>query len=249
MCPSNTFIASNGDVYEIEPFMLPPPTEIAALFKELKYRRDRSDSQSIENDPRSSMSKYSPMRNREHEDSERKATISHGNFMSQSNRQRISSFDSITADTPCGVGVGVRENHMRSPSKQINGKTGHVAIVHDDGVSERGFESDNGSTRSRSNSVTRQLVNRQHRGIANHEQPRKTETKPESSIGAYPTFLHTDQLGPKNRDEEEFDWENFSFQKYLLTEMFGIGESGHLQPAALSHREQYRTRLRPGRSS
>ena len=241
MCPSNTFIASNGDVYEIEPFMLPPPTEIAALFKELKYRRDRSDSHSIESDPRSSMSKYSPVRNRDHDDTDRKATMSHATFLSQLNRQRISSFDSTTADTQCGAGMRERENLMRSPSKRSSGKTSHVAIFHDDGVNERGSESDNGSNRSRSNSTVQQMINRQHRVIANHEQPRKSESKPESSIGAYPTFLHTDQLGPKNRDEEEFDWENFSFQKYLLTEMFGIGESGHLQPAAVGHMQNFLT--------
>ena len=44
LAPTNTFIASNGEVFEIEPFVLPPPTEIAALFQELKGRRDRSDS-------------------------------------------------------------------------------------------------------------------------------------------------------------------------------------------------------------
>ena len=33
VCPTNTIVASNGEVYYVEPFMMPPPHEIA-LFKE-----------------------------------------------------------------------------------------------------------------------------------------------------------------------------------------------------------------------
>ncbi len=36
---SNTIIASNGEIYHIEPMMLPPPSEIAALFKERRQRQ------------------------------------------------------------------------------------------------------------------------------------------------------------------------------------------------------------------
>jgi len=38
MYASNTIVASNGEIYHIEPMMLPPPSEIAALFKERRER-------------------------------------------------------------------------------------------------------------------------------------------------------------------------------------------------------------------
>ena len=41
MSTTNTIVASNGEVYYVEPFMMPPPHEIAALFKE---RRERAES-------------------------------------------------------------------------------------------------------------------------------------------------------------------------------------------------------------
>lgn len=34
LAPSSTYVASNGEVYHIEPFQLPPPSEIAGLFAE-----------------------------------------------------------------------------------------------------------------------------------------------------------------------------------------------------------------------
>jgi hypothetical protein len=40
-CP-NTFIASNGEVYEVEPFQLPPPADIAAIFKDKEKAEKRS---------------------------------------------------------------------------------------------------------------------------------------------------------------------------------------------------------------
>ena len=39
--PSNTIIASDGNIYGVEPFMLPPPQEIASLFSELRSLRER----------------------------------------------------------------------------------------------------------------------------------------------------------------------------------------------------------------
>jgi hypothetical protein len=44
LVPTNTIVATNGDVYQIEPFQLPPPAEIAALFEELRSRRERGNS-------------------------------------------------------------------------------------------------------------------------------------------------------------------------------------------------------------
>ena len=63
--------------------------------------------------------------------------------------------------------------------------------------------------------------------------------KPESSIGAYPSFLHTDQ--PKNSEDGIFNWKNFSLQKYLMTEMLGIGEAGHLLPTAVGNMQNFLT--------
>lgn len=42
ICPSNSFVASNGEVYQIEPFMLPPPSEIAELMNLMRERGDSS---------------------------------------------------------------------------------------------------------------------------------------------------------------------------------------------------------------
>jgi hypothetical protein len=42
--PTNTIVASNGEVYHVEPFQLPPPNDIAALISELKSRREHGDS-------------------------------------------------------------------------------------------------------------------------------------------------------------------------------------------------------------
>ena len=43
--PTNTIVASNGEVYHVEPFQLPPPNEIASLISELREtRRERGGS-------------------------------------------------------------------------------------------------------------------------------------------------------------------------------------------------------------
>ena len=41
---THTYVASNGGVYSIEPFMLPPPSDIAEAINEMRGRRERSDS-------------------------------------------------------------------------------------------------------------------------------------------------------------------------------------------------------------
>jgi Eukaryotic membrane protein family len=242
MCPSNTFIANNGDVYEIEPFMLPPPTEIAALFNELKDRRDRSDSNCIDSDARTL--KYRAQRALEKEESNSNLNTpqkkhSRDGYNKHSHRPRISSFDSVTTDSSSRAEKSDPITPLRGKQAEQNAVSKkRVTIVPDDNISEKGSESDNASTRSRSDSISipHQLVSR-YQNNAVIEQPKK----PESSIGAYPSFLHTDQPGQKNRDDEKFEWENFSIQKYLLTEMLGIGETGHLQPAAVGHMQNFLT--------
>jgi hypothetical protein len=44
LCPSNTIVASNGGVYHVEPFMLPPPDQISMMIRELQVHRDRGGS-------------------------------------------------------------------------------------------------------------------------------------------------------------------------------------------------------------
>ena len=50
--PSNTIIASNGEIYQVEPYAMPPPSEIAALYRD---RRDKNEKdkqiQSLEQSP------------------------------------------------------------------------------------------------------------------------------------------------------------------------------------------------------
>lgn len=54
--PTNTIVASNGEVYHVEPFQLPPPNEIASLMVELRERRGRADSNVSERDRSYSLS-------------------------------------------------------------------------------------------------------------------------------------------------------------------------------------------------
>ena len=51
--PSNSFVASNGEVYSVEPFMMPPPSEIAQLMSQVGHRRERGDSNLGINEPKS----------------------------------------------------------------------------------------------------------------------------------------------------------------------------------------------------
>ena len=246
MCPSNTFIASNGDVYEIEPFMLPPPTEIAALFKELKDRRDRSDSVTNESDTKTVAFKQKAIKNVDLNDTHRVFLLGKPSNEKQVDRSTVPAYDSPVNEKFCRS----RSKEMKSSprAKALNGKgplkndkagVSTSVVMAEDIPSEKESESDNGSTQSRSDLIGRQSLARyRNRNLAtNNENSRK----PESSIGAYPTFLHTDQPGQKNRDEEMFDWDNFSIKKYLLTEMLGVGETGHLQPAAVGHMQNFLT--------
>jgi hypothetical protein len=67
----------------------------------------------------------------------------------------------------------------------------------------------------------------------NFKQKNIKSQRPESSIGAFPLNSHSEYSNRKNRDEEFFNFQNFSLKKYLCTEMLGIGESGHLLPEAV----------------
>jgi Eukaryotic membrane protein family len=251
MCPSNTFIASNGDVYEIEPFMLPPPTEIAALFKELKDRRDRSDSVTIDSDTRTPKVAFKQKANKNVDlnDTHRVFLLSKpSNNEKQIDRLTVPSFDSPINQKFCRsrskeMKSSPRAKALNSKGQLKNDKAGVTTsvVIAEDVPSEKESESDNGSTQSRSDIISRQSLARYRNRNLNNTNNNENSRKPESSIGAYPTFLHTDQPGQKNRDEEMFDWDNFSIKKYLLTEMLGVGETGHLQPAAVGHMQNFLT--------
>ena len=227
--------------------MLPPPTEIAALFKELKDRRDRSDSITIESDARIVTPKQKAIKNVDLNDTHRVFLLDKQSDKNSNERSPISSYDYAKRDDFCSFGsksmkTSQRPKVLNDKGPQRNDKAGVMTsiIIPDDNASEKGSESDNGSTQSRSDVMSRQSVVR-YRNRNNNNTGNEHARKPESSIGAYPTFLHTDQPGLKNRDEEMFDWDNFSIKKYLLTEMLGVGETGHLQPAAVGHMQNFLT--------
>jgi Eukaryotic membrane protein family len=235
MCPSNTFIASNGDVYEIEPFMLPPPTEIAALFKELKNRRDRSDSNLSDG-----IGGKSSFTIRNTEKNQRSPAAVSGSRM-----PRNSSFDSTSSDYLKSEHKAFQDNMIPFARKSLSdakesksqapyslGRSSGIAFVEeDDSVDEN-----SNSNQEMGDNIP--LIRKGKRYEIKHSMPPPVE-KPESSIGAYPSFLHTDQ--PKNREDGIFKWESFSLKKYLLTEMLGIGEAGHLQPTAVGNMQNFLT--------
>ena len=238
MSTSNTFIASNGDVYEIEPFMLPPPTEIAALFKELKSRRDRSDSNlsdGIITRP-SGRLKIADSLTEKHHRSE--TTIQ--------NCSRSTSFDSTSPLSGHKTFQAIRQEPLPADIearsiKALSAETNvfAVAVIEEDDEPE---EQSRTRTHSHSHSVLEAEENNnipQTRKRYQRSVGKAPIEKPESSIGAYPSFLHIDQ--PKNSEDGMFNWDKFSLKKYLMTEMLGIGEAGHLQPRAVGNMQNFLT--------
>ena len=243
MCPSNTFIASNGDVYEIEPFMLPPPTEIAELFKELKNRRDRSDSNMsdgiitrpsgklkiadslTEKHRRSPLVTRSLLRNTSFDSTPPKS----GNQTSQAN-----AILSLRNAMP----INIESRSVRELSAELNSSV--TAIIEEDDDEGVAHSRVRAHSHSRSGSEVEEVsdISQLRKRYQRNDVAAPVE-KPESSIGAYPSFLHTDQ--PKNSKDGMFNWNNFSLQKYLMTEMLGIGEAGHLQPTAVGNMQNFLT--------
>jgi hypothetical protein len=234
MCPTNTFIASNGDVYEIEPFMLPPPTEIAALFRELKSRRERSESdmsaekESVNSRPRF-MNIKDNLKSNGQKKSDEKPPISNNQIL-----PRNYSFDSTTSEVfPVLNEKILKEAQLSFRRKPVDEKS--KQWPHIIGQDESENENSEKNHIHFNPSVSESENNEKNSYVRNSKRyrndmdltppPRKNkQDKQESSIGAYPTFLRTDQRQPK--DEEFFIWENFSLYKYLMTEMLGVGESG-----------------------
>ena len=240
MCPSNTFIASNGDVYEIEPFMLPPPTEIAALFKELKHRRDRSDSLVSVDVDATSVRQEKLRDSKSSKESSDELLIKSRVALNdeQQSLPRVTSFDSVCTDASMTADeekeVLPSTNRQLEDSQKYRQKAVRVSLESNDAPDDN-ISEDSRSPRACAKEQLRQ------RSKYSDDSGSKKANQPESSIGAYPSFLRTDQPGRRSRDEETFDWEKFSLQKYLMTEMLGIGEAGHLLPAAVGHMENFLT--------
>ena len=243
MCPSNTFIASNGDVYEIEPFMLPPPTEIAELFKELKNRRDRSDSNLSDGiitrpsgklkiaDSLTEKFRRSPLMTQSlHRNTSFDSTPPRsGNKTSQ-----INSILPLKKAKP----TDIEARSIRELSAELNCSV--AAVIEEDDDEGGAHSRVRGHSHSRSGSEVEEISNiSQLRKRYQRSEITAPVEKPESSIGAYPSFLHTDQ--PKNSEDGIFNWKNFSLQKYLMTEMLGIGEAGHLLPTAVGNMQNFLT--------
>ena len=232
VCPSNSFIASNGDVYEIEPFMLPPPTEIAALFKELKNRRDRSDSNL--SDGFGSKASF-PARN-----NERSIERIQSSPVASSGYKfpRNSSFDSTSSEVyPKSEHKAFQDNMIPFAKKNLNDNREYkccsgIAMIEEDDLNHENLRH---RTRREDNSSHIKKGNTYQINEGSHASTEKLE----NSAGLYPSWVQTDQ--PKNREDGMFDWESFSLKKYLKTEMLGIGEAGHLQPTAVGNMQNFLT--------
>ena len=142
LCPSNTFVASNGEVYHVEPFQLPPPSDIASLFSEKATRPNLK-----ENKPPSS---------------------------------------GFTAGSPA-----TKRQSIQSPSSR------HPPLP------------------------------------AEWLQP-----PPPRAVNI--TDISTDDsTGPDESDEDMFVFSRFSWKKFLLAEVLGIGNPGHLEPDAADHVDNF----------
>ena len=278
IAPTNTFIASNGDVYEIEPFVLPPPTEIAALFQELKSRRDRSDSNlgtesgtspkhshkeglSSAHNGRGSgtnlVARFDPHGTSSNSNNSVTAVNTYGGGTSSS----YHSNNNIPSSSSNGSGGG--PNHSNSYSKGMNsvlpeqspdpkplvrppnifteskppkhaggggGMGGGSALA---SIAEDG--DDYGSTVSG--------LHMRRQSAAAHAAMASTISFEESLSNARRKrggSLANEPSSP-SKNQEYFRGHKFSLRNYLLREMLGIGEPGHLEPQAVGYMDNFLT--------
>lgn len=220
VCPSNTIVASNGDVYHVEPFQLPPPAEIASLFAELKkYRRLRGDSNLSDSDPRikdggsgrvpRTATPFKPAS---------KSDLAYGAHErpGSSTRRRFS--------------LEVNSEGRKSlppPSKTWTaGREPTIPEI------DEGRE----SLRRRSLSPLTVLVSQSQDQPQNGENYGNDTSVETESLDAKST--HRDSLFQPNilePDDCKIDLRNFSFLNYFHAEIFGVGEPGHLEPDAISN--------------
>jgi hypothetical protein len=279
IAPTNTFIASNGDVYEIEPFVLPPPTEIAALFQELKSRRDRSDSNlgtesgtspkhsqkdlngrgsgtnlAARFDPSGSSSGMS-FAGTTHGGGASSSSSSNNNNSNSNNNTASSSNGSNSRD-----GGGLSRSNSQSkglnglpdqspdpkplvrppnifteskPQKHLGGGGGvsggsTLASIAEDG-------DDYGSTVSGLHMRRQPAV--AHAAMASTVNFEESLTNARRKRGG---SLASDPSSP-TKNQEYFRGNKFSLRNYLLREMLGIGEPGHLEPQAVGYMDNFLT--------
>jgi hypothetical protein len=139
LAPSNTFVASNGEVYHVEPFQLPPPSEIAELFAE------KSSSQVIGK-----------------------------------------------GKSPGGSPVRKLQPPVQSPA-------------------------------SRHPSLPAEWL----------------KTPPARAVTLNTADNHPDELSAADSDSDMFVFSEFSWRKFILAELFGIGNPGHLEPSAAEHVDNF----------
>jgi hypothetical protein len=152
---------------------------------------------------------------------------------------RISSFDSVitdtNADTHMDPNITPTRNNVKNKndvkpveinmSILIETKNEHLQYKNDD-------ENDKREIPKRKKSIVRFKSNEETDNSSQDNTPKKHQ-RPESSIGAFPANLNSEYSNKKNKDEEHFNFQNFSLKKYLYTEMLGIRESGTLLPEAV----------------
>jgi hypothetical protein len=209
VCPSNTFIATNGDVYHVEPFQLPPPNEIAGLFQELKkYRRERTDSNLSDLDIMNKDKKIGSSHKPEVVVDRRASLPSLRRWVSMDAMEAPSSSDTADANDlearPFGALPSILQRGESSDSKE--------------------------SVTARNPSPVKQLTIT----IPHHEEhvstlggsPVNVRTTPKSAavVAAPKESLVFEDL--------QYDLTQFSLLRYLHSEVFGAWQPGHLEPDA-----------------
>lgn len=201
VCPSNTIIASNGDVYHVEPFQLPPPNEIANLFQELRKYKPRTESNLSDLDLKDKGNRNKPQEKEEllygaHERPGAKL------------RKRFSLDYSIPES----------KTYPPLPEQWVQRSPRHSNI--DPEANE-----ENGRDRKSSDA------------------PSSFDSEDCSSVKSSPSKPNSRKIGlpprPKEpslvSEEVDLDMSNFSIFRYLHSEIFGIGEPGHLEPDAVGN--------------
>lgn len=199
VCPSNTIIASNGDVYHVEPFQLPPPNEIANLFQELRKYKPRTDSNLSDLDLKDKGIRTKPQ--------EKEELVYGAHERSGAKLRKRFSLDFSLPET---------KSHPPLPEQWIQRSPRHANV--DPEANEE------------------------------NDRPRKASDAPSfdsecSSVKSSPSKPNSRKVGlpprPKEAslvsEEVDLDMSNFSIFKYLHSEIFGIGEPGHLEPDAVGN--------------
>ena len=204
VCPSNTIIASNGDVYHVEPFQLPPPNEIANLFQELRKYKPRTESNLSDLDLKDKGNRQK---------SQDKEELLYGAHERPGAKMRKRfSLDFSLPETKTGAALP-EQWIQRSPRQtnvdpEANEECGRARKPSDAPSEHPSFDSEECSS------------------------VKSSPSKPNSRKIGLP-------LRPKEpslvSEEVDLDMSKFSILKFLHSEIFGIGEPGHLEPDAVGN--------------